>query len=556
MHTSRILSFASWLLLCSLTVGACTNRDDGTQAATLPASPVPTVTPFQPASPTPELVPQDIPLWLSPAVPGALRPFVSALSEVSDGRIRLVDDSVQALVRLEPQPGAGLTTWVFAVVAPFPTLEDGISLAGLRSLWAGGGQLYMAPATAAAMESLLGPPAPGVVVPVPPATLLDTAWTNRPAMAIVPFEALEPRWKVLEVDAMSPVRRDFRVDAYPLAISFGLSGDPAAVRYVQGLVTAGQGAAAQWPESDRDPSKMTLLVMTGVTALVRGTAARMDDVGVDYPGELIGDWLRDADLTHISNEVAFASDCPPQDPYSTSMRFCSDPSYLTLLEHVGVDLVELTGNHVLDWGVDAFSRTLDMYDQEGWLHFGGGRDLEDSLQPALVEHNGNRLAFLGCNPAGPPSDWAGESSPGSTPCDYDRLYAELARLRGEGYLPIFTFQWAESYRSQPLPEQVAGFRRAVDAGAIIVSGSQAHQPQGFEFYGGGFIHYGPGNLFFDQMWSQPTRQEFIDRYVFYDGRLISMELLTAFLEDWAQPRPMTPEERTAFLEEIFTASGW
>jgi len=32
--------------------------------------------------------------------------------------------------------------------------------------------------------------------------------------------------------------------------------------------------------------------------------------------------------------------------------------------------------------------------------------------------------------------------------------------------------------------------------------------------------------------------------------------LTAYLEDWARPRPMTPEERASFLEGIFRASGW
>jgi poly-gamma-glutamate synthesis protein (capsule biosynthesis protein) len=58
------------------------------------------------------------------------------------------------------------------------------------------------------------------------------------------------------------------------------------------------------------------------------------------------------------------------------------------------------------------------------------------------------------------------------------------------------------------------------------------------------------------MWSTATRQEFLDRHVFYDGRHISTELLTAMLEDYAQPRPMTPEERRALLEEIFNASGW
>jgi poly-gamma-glutamate synthesis protein (capsule biosynthesis protein) len=53
-----------------------------------------------------------------------------------------------------------------------------------------------------------------------------------------------------------------------------------------------------------------------------------------------------------------------------------------------------------------------------------------------------------------------------------------------------------------------------------------------------------------------TRREFIDRYVIYDGKLLSVELLTAMLEDWSRPRPMTLEERASFLQEIFAASGW
>jgi poly-gamma-glutamate synthesis protein (capsule biosynthesis protein) len=58
------------------------------------------------------------------------------------------------------------------------------------------------------------------------------------------------------------------------------------------------------------------------------------------------------------------------------------------------------------------------------------------------------------------------------------------------------------------------------------------------------------------MWSLETRQEFVDRHVFYDGRHISTEVLTAILEDYARPRPMTPEERETLLRTAFTASGW
>ncbi|RME88382.1 MAG: hypothetical protein D6770_07150, partial [Anaerolineae bacterium] len=97
-----------------------------------------------------------------------------------------------------------------------------------------------------------------------------------------------------------------------------------------------------------------------------------------------------------------------------------------------------------------------------------------------------------------------------------------------------------------------------DAGATIVSGSQAHFPQAMEIYHGTFIHYGLGNLFFDQMdipeWG--TRREFLDRHVFYDGRYIGTELLTAMLEDYARPRPMTPDERESLLTTIFGVSDW
>jgi len=38
-----------------------------------------------------------------------------------------------------------------------------------------------------------------------------------------------------------------------------------------------------------------------------------------------------------------------------------------------------------------------------------------------------------------------------------------------------------------------------DAGASVVSGSQGHSVQGFGLRGNSFIHYGVGNLYFDQM---------------------------------------------------------
>jgi len=290
--------------------------------------------------------------------------------------------------------------------------------------------------------------------------------------------------------------------------------------------------------------------MTGVTALVRATATIMEAYGVTYPARDIADWLTSADLTHISNEVPFDSNYEVQtDP--ESLRFNSKDSYIELLEAVGTDIVEMTGNHMLDYGPEPLLHTFDLYRQRGWQWYAAGEDLAAATAPLKIEHNGNRIAFLGCNYWGPPSAWATADSPGTAPPDLEGMQAQIRALRSEGYLPIVTFQYVETYDSAPLPRQVVDFRAMAEAGAVVVQGSQAHQPQALEFQGDAFIHYGLGNLFFDQMEVLATRQEFIDCLVFYDNRLLSVELRTAMLEDWARPRPMTPEERAELLGQVF-----
>ena len=137
------------------------------------------------------------------------------------------------------------------------------------------------------------------------------------------------------------------------------------------------------------------------------------------------------------------------------------------------------------------------------------------------------------------------------------LFQQIADVRDQGYIPIVTFQHEEYYTYEANPFVIPDFEGTAAAGAAIVSGSQAHQPQALQFHEGALIHYGLGNLFFDQYDEGiPTRQAFIDRHIFYQGRHISTELLTIQFIDNARPRPMTPEERRGLLETVFKASGW
>ena len=501
--------------------------------------------PTQPLTPAPTTVS----LWASSALPADLLEAASLVTHLGDLPIEWVDDPALAAVRIEPNPERPLARWTYAVVAPFSTIRDDIRLQDLRSAWAGSGDqppVFISDQIRNEMVPLLGSDSEAIVTPE--VELLDRAWKAGNALAIVPFEKLEPRWKVMRLNDISPLDQDFDPQRYSLSASFGLSGDPESMDLLEPLL--------DWPETNRDPTKLTTVLMTGVSALVRATAWRMDLNGADYPGKLIADIMQEADITHISHESAFSEDCPPPDPAQASLRFCSAPRHLPLFESVGVDLIELSGNHLADWGTKALLYTLDQYDQLGFQTFAGGRDLAAARLPVTLEHNGNRFAFLGCNAAGPAFGWAKDDRPGALSCNDEGLMERVTQLADEGYSVIFTFQWPESTSPRPLPNQVDAFRNAIEAGAIVVNGSQAHRPQSLEFYLDGLIHYGLGNLFFDQMHSRSLRQEFLDRHTFYDGRHISTELLTAMLEDFAQPRPMTDAERQMLLGEIFAVSGW
>ncbi len=581
------------LILFGLLVSACsfgnllpitTQAEQFARESTIPT---PSLTPFQPSPPThPPIIPtntvaSDTPISTAPSgheieIPTQTAPVLENvingiylapyLPETLKDAITLpvgygiVDEPDRAAFHILVGEQRPVSVWVYALVAPFPTIPNGVSSEELHRTWQGmesntfpDTALLMDPQTYAVFEAIWGPSAPGAVELHEAGDLTTYAWEHQPAWGIVPFESLEPRWKVLEVDGISPVRKEFDSSAYPLLVSFSLE-------QVSGPASSlAEHLAMDIPVTNREAGKMTTLAMTGVTAMVRCTAYYMEQRGVTYPGQDVGDILREADITHISNEIPFAQGCPFPNCFQEGLVFCSDPKYIELLTDIGTDIVELTGDHFADWGPDAMYYTLDLYKEYGLPYYGGGVDWEEGSRAVIMEHNGNRLAFIGCNGKGRGYATARVDNPGAVWCDFDTMHAEISRLRSDGYLPVATFQHFEYYTYWPQPNMQADFRGMAEAGAIIVSGSQAHQPHGMEFLGDSFLHFGLGNLFFDQFGFCPDRacdDAFIDRHVIYDGHFISTELIPIKFVDWARPRPMTDEEREGFLQDIFTASGW
>ena len=491
---------------------------------------------------------------LPTALTGAIRDWVASQPE--------------ALAWAGPSGGTLTASWqrragarplaqvVLVPVAAFPDRRENVGFDELRRAWLGRPRprdtvagLLVAPDTAAALDALLGPRrAEAPVEILPAADLADRLWAAPEALAVVPFDRLAPRLKPLAVDGLSALDRDLDLRRYPLLATAWVRG-PAELE--EALVVE---IAALGLDTNRRLDRLTVLDVTGVTALTRGVALEIERRGDPaWPARGVADLLSATDLTHVSHEVSFLPGCQPQ---VETRAFCAKPEYLETLRLLGADVVELTGNHNLDFGPEYALLSLDLYAGAGMRTFGGGRNAAEARQPLIVAHHGNRLAFLGYNAYGPSYAWAGEDSPGAARFSREAVQADLAQARAGADVVFVSFQYTETYETAPLPEQVADFRAAVEAGADVVTGSQAHQPQTVEFYDGGLILYGLGNLVFDQTWSEPTRQSLIARHYIYDGRLLATQLIPTVMGDDFQPRPAGGQEGQAILQSVFAASGW
>ena len=587
VHFTHFRILFSLVALISLTVWgtyqSSNAQEEQTQGGPVPpapyfSSPTPEPLPTFPSNPTatpgptstPQFVEGPVTVAFAQALPQVyalpMRSMLNQTRSISVGSwlkrpLRLVDNvgSARVQIKLEPLANIRLNGAIplleryYVVVAPFDTVTDDIALDDLRLRWQGlkPAPLYVSEEAALDLPAVLGVRRVSVVEHAG----WESLFANTPdAIGILPFDQLDPSYKVLTVNGVNPLSNRLEPTEYALAVGLTVhgAGSPQVATLLQSAVEK---------RTNRNANLLTTLIMTGVTAMSRTTAAKMEEKGYTYPAAIISDTLRAADITHISNEVPFLSDCQVN-ASPNNLVMCSSTNYWASLEAVGTDIVGLSGNHVNDFGRSGARESIGWYRAHNIPIYGSGMNVQEACAPLLWYHNGTRFAFLAALAFGPEFAWATADQPGA--CYYydhkEEVLAAVRQLAQQVDVVAIELQYEETYNPYPTSRQVQEFRELREAGATLVTGVQSHVPQSLEPYGAddaggaGMIVYGLGNLFFDQMQSWNTRTELYIRHTFYDGRLISTEILTGVLEDFAQPRWATAEERAGILSEIFAAA--
>ena len=366
---------------------------------------------------------------------------------------------------------------------------------------------------------------------VPHDRLFYELWRDKLGIALLPFDELLPQTRPLWLDDEPIVDQ---LESYPLALP------------------------SDFANFSRD--KLTRITLSGTTALARHTLPAIDDMGVEAAASGISDYTVRADYFHIMNEASIAPGCPDAGTglAGKNFSFCMKAEHARLFDLLGVDIVDLTGNHINDYRFEPLLRTLDHFAQSGMAVVGGGATLAAAKQPLILERHGSRIGWLACNDIGPPFAFASDNPasrfgirPGAAPCERIWLREALPRLASQVDLVMLTVQYREFEKFQPEPRHVYDFKTFAEWGADVVIGTAEHKPMTFEFYPTergetAFIHYGLGNLFFDQLgWGK--QRFFLDTLYIYAGRLVAVEIYPGIIESRARPRLLQGEDRFNFL---------
>lgn len=251
----------------------------------------------------------------------------------------------------------------------------------------------------------------------------------------------------------------------------------------------------------------------------------------EKPEEMIkhvADYMEDADVRFCNLEGPFAADPKNKDVHPIPHKglwYHSTPDQVKGLLAAKIDGVGVANNVTYPW--QALMKSLEVLDEAGIAHTGGGSNLEEAHKPVIVEKKGMRFGFIQYTATFWPYNHAAtEEQPGVATVKIHTYYQPPKQVLDKpGQPPIIitipdaeqlqwmkddikalkekvdyvtvSYHWGVSNDLNLCDYQKTLARTAIESGADIVMGHGPHVIQPIELHQGKPIFYSLGNFVFD-----------------------------------------------------------
>ena len=214
---------------------------------------------------------------------------------------------------------------------------------------------------------------------------------------------------------------------------------------------------------------------------------------VELVGEELVNILKNADYRVFNLEVPLTDKETPIDKCGPNL--IAPTSTIKGYTALGVDLLTIANNHILDQGEQGFNTTVKLLDDNNISYLGGGQNLEQASQGYVIEINGKKIGFYAC--AEHEFSIATGKTCGANPFDPLESFDHVVELKNScDYLIVLYHGGKEHYR-YPSPNLQKTCRKFVEKGANLVLCQHSHCVGCKEDYRNGVIIYGQGNFLFD-----------------------------------------------------------
>ncbi len=253
------------------------------------------------------------------------------------------------------------------------------------------------------------------------------------------------------------------------------------------------------------------IAMTGDILLADRLYERYSSEGITgFLSPVVADTLAKADITFINQEFPFSNRGTPE--AGKEYTYCVPTSYAHIFPEMGVDIVSISNNHILDYGQDALLDTFTTLDEIKMDYIGAGADLNRAKQLVTKNVRGKNIGFLAASRVVPSEAWYARNAEDGrtaragvfTTYDDTALCEEIRKAKETCDVVIVYAHWGIERQEIAADYQRIMAKDYIEAGADLVVGSHAHVMQGVEYYNNVPIVYGLGNFLFSNYYSRTT----------------------------------------------------
>ncbi len=210
--------------------------------------------------------------------------------------------------------------------------------------------------------------------------------------------------------------------------------------------------------------------------------------------------MKGADIMMVNNEFPYSDRGTPTE--GKQFTFRAQPSAVSYLEELGVDLVALANNHAYDYGEEAFMDTLTTLEGAGMTYVGAGNNLEEARRPVYYIINNMKIAFVAATQIEksdyPDTKGATETSAGVFRCwNGDDLIETVKEAKENSDFVIVYLHWGTENAETIDWAQEKQAPEVAAAGADLIIGDHPHCLQKIDVVQGVPVIYSLGNFWFN-----------------------------------------------------------